>query len=195
MNRYIMKRLSDLNEIHTVQAATIFTDCTMQYFKSMCTDREKFIRIYTKALVREKIWACVHCDEVVGIICYTSIEEELKLVTLKPFIKEFGLIKGYIAYSNLNKKPKELQSNEVYIEIIFTSEKYRRQGVATTMIEYIIDTRKEKTFTLEVTNVNKIALELYEKLGFIIVKRNKQPFAKQAGFKERFYMKKALSNK
>lgn len=80
--------------------------------------------------------------------------------------------------------------NEVYLEFVFTSENYRKQGVAITMLYHVFDTVPSNSYTLEVTDVNEKAIKLYEKLGFVITERNKQPFAKQVGFNERLYMKR-----
>ena len=190
MNKYVMKRLSELGEVHALQAATIFTDCVIQYFKTICKDREHFTTVLLKALVREQLWVCVLENEVVGLIVYTTLEEKVKVVRLEVLKKEFGFIKGHIAYSNLTAKPKKLQPQEVYLEFVFTSENYRKQGVATTMLYHVFDTVPSNSYTLEVTDVNEKAIKLYEKLGFIVTERNKQPFAKQVGFNERLYMKR-----
>lgn len=189
MEPYKMVRLSELGEEQAIESATIFADCLMEYFKSICKDRDKFIKTFTQALVREKIWTCVLKDEVVGIIAYTKKSDTEKIVDFKPLRENFGVMKGYIAYNNLVRMPSYLERDEIYLEIVLTHEKYRRRGVATTMIEYVRDKTTSQVYTLDVMEDNKGAIRLYEGLGFKVVQRKKPLFVRQEASERTLYMK------
>ncbi len=60
------------------------------------------------------------------------------------------------------------------LEYLFVDEKHRKKGIATKLINSIVDKENIKRIILEVSDSNKKALSLYKKFGFIIVnKRNK----------------------
>ena len=82
-----------------------------------------------------------------------------------------GIIVGYAGLWHI--------VNEGQITNIAVSEKYRRRGVASKLVEALIDMAREKEMiglTLEVRVSNIAALNLYEKYGF-----------KSEGIRKRYY--------
>ena len=78
-------------------------------------------------------------------------------------------IKGAIFFEEIYEK--------VDIDYVIVNNNYRRKGVASKLLEYLIDYCKEKSIsniTLEVNENNIAAINLYKKHGFIVVsKRDK----------------------
>jgi ribosomal protein S18 acetylase RimI-like enzyme len=55
------------------------------------------------------------------------------------------------------------------IEFVATSDRYRGQGVATTIINHIINTTPYKEYALEVADTNTNAVKLYENWALLIL--------------------------
>lgn len=56
--------------------------------------------------------------------------------------------------------------DDVHITNIVTNKHYRNQGIATQLLEEIVNTIKDKPLTLEVRSSNFPAIHLYEKFNF-----------------------------
>ena len=62
--------------------------------------------------------------------------------------------------------------NRFEIDYIVVDSKYRRQGIASKLLEYLINMNPEN-ITLEVRENNNSAINLYKKYGFEIVSKRK----------------------
>ena len=96
-------------------------------------------------------------------------------------------IAGYIAYYR-----NDFSSRIAYITMIVVKERYKKKGIATLMLKYVINDCAKNSFNtirLEVNNENKSAISLYEKFGF--------KFEKSAGEQSSYYklIIKSESNK
>lgn len=84
-------------------------------------------------------------------------------ITINPFNKilvymDGNTILGFIDYSKMYEN--------MEINYIFVIEQYRNKGIASKLLEYIIDNNDFSNITLEV-NINNInAIKLYEKYNF-----------------------------
>ena len=76
-----------------------------------------------------------------------------------------------------------------YIEFVAVAERWRRQGIATGLVEGVIAQTPYTDFELEVTDVNTAARDCYRKVGFVDVGRKKEMFGRINGFRERIYMR------
>lgn len=193
MNNFIVRNLSEVNDNHFQQAVRVFVDSFFKYLKYLSSDKEKFIRVFSAFFVKEHFFVCLLDNRVVGIIAYSTSGRHCQNVDKKLLFKEFGRIKGYFLYSTLAKKPIPIAGNQAYIEDVATDEAARGKGVATRMMEHLMQTLQFEEYTLEVVDTNTSAIRVYEKLGFKTFLRKKQRlFRKMAGFNERLYMKKQL---
>ena len=63
---------------------------------------------------------------------------------------------------------KESYDDEIYIEAVLTTPKYRGQGIATQLLKYVISTHAHEKWGLncDYDNNNNKARHLYHKLGF-----------------------------
>ena len=87
-------------------------------------------------------------------------------VTLNPFNKVIGYyindtLVGFLDYSVMYEK--------IEINYIFIINEYRRKGIASNLIKYVIDNYDFENITLEVNVNNTNAINLYKKLGFKII--------------------------
>lgn len=82
-------------------------------------------------------------------------------------------VAGYIGSQNI--------VGEVYIDNICTTPKYRKQGIATALLDEVISYSKKceaEFITLEVRESNTPAISLYEKFGFDKVGLRKNYYTK-----------------
>jgi ribosomal-protein-alanine N-acetyltransferase len=55
---------------------------------------------------------------------------------------------------------------ELHINTLAVARTHRRQGIATRLVRFVLDTTRVERATLEVRRSNAAAINLYEKLGF-----------------------------
>ena len=74
-------------------------------------------------------------------------------------------VRGVIVYTHIYDRAE--------IEYICVLDKYRKQGIGTSLIKYIEDNKDIKNITLEVKKSNEIAINFYKKNGFRIAATRK----------------------
>lgn len=65
--------------------------------------------------------------------------------------------------------PRNISGRETYVMNFYTLPKWRKQGIATKLMEEIIAFTKEKGIKLMQLHTTEIARKTYEKIGFILV--------------------------
>ena len=102
------------------------------------------------------------------MIKYLSVKEIMgKKITNNPFSKCLGYFEnneiiGFLDFSVIYEK---IEINDIYV-----SEEYRNLGIASKLLEYMINSIEEiDNITLEVRVDNEIAINLYKKFGFEII--------------------------
>lgn len=107
-----------------------------------------------------------------------------------------GRLKGRLLYPFLQREFHSrihIGDNEGYIEAVATDPQFRGMGVATGLLNHVMNVTPYEIFSLEVMDTNATAIQLYEKQGFVIYKIKKQRFfRKLLGFNARYYMRKAV---
>ncbi len=118
---------------------------------------------------------------------------------LRTIISVYGLLGGIKKAIGLSLLKHKTKPNEIYIEAVAVNELCRGKGIGTKLLDALFVFSKEKgykTITLEVIDTNLRAIELYEKIGFKIVKqKNISPINKLIdwSFNEVFLMKKNIN--
>lgn len=87
-----------------------------------------------------------------------------------------GAICGFAVLNNINKPENPFMFARTYPDVdeFCVAKEYRRQGIATEMIDYIKSYAKEKGFQrleLNMWEFNEAALEFYESVGFQTYRR------------------------
>ncbi|MCI5703253.1 MAG: GNAT family N-acetyltransferase [Erysipelotrichaceae bacterium] len=106
---------------------------------------------------------------------YIIDEAELKKIS-KVYLKDDKII-GYISY--------QIMYERAELNYIFVKEEERKKGVASKMLEYMLNNLKEEcieTIDLEVNSLNKKAINLYQKYGFKTVSIRKKYYDGIDGF-------------
>ncbi|MCI8507453.1 MAG: GNAT family N-acetyltransferase, partial [Lachnospiraceae bacterium] len=76
-----------------------------------------------------------------------------------------------------------------YIEFVAVRKKYRKQGIATTMLKESMLLTNYQDFVLDVTDINNSAIRCYTNIGFIEFERVPEKHGKQKGFTEKIFMR------
>ena len=106
---------------------------------------------------------------------YIIDEAELKKIS-KVYLKDDKII-GYISY--------QIMYERAELNYIFVKEEERKKGIASKMLEYMLNNIKEEnieTIDLEVNSLNKKAINLYQKYGFKTVNIRKKYYNGIDGF-------------
>lgn len=161
------------------------------HFKHLRTTESK-VKAILKEILKIEDFVVIELDRVI-VGCLGISKGNQRLVTLQSDVykNELGLIKGFIANKMLNTiigKPMNLKDKEGYIEFVTVLDDYRRQGLTTQLIEWVIHSGEYTRLILDVTDDNQKAINLYQKIGFVEFDRKKEFFSKQAGFEYQIYM-------
>ena len=106
---------------------------------------------------------------------YIIDEAELKKIS-KVYLRDDKII-GYISY--------QIMYERAELNYIFVKEEERKKGIASKMLEYMLNNLKEEcieTIDLEVNSLNKKAINLYQKYGFKTVNIRKKYYNGIDGF-------------
>jgi len=152
-----------------------FYDAGLRHFSK---DKSKIIEAFTPMFPIEYFFVALIDNEIVGITACLGKGNICLNIDKKRFIKYFGILMGFMAYS-INKKyiknlPVHTMDNETaVVEYVVTDPKYRGKGVASALIKHIFELPEYKHFLIEVADTNPGAFELYKKLGFKETHRKK----------------------
>ncbi|MEK4304370.1 MULTISPECIES: GNAT family N-acetyltransferase [Oceanobacillus] len=187
-----VKQMKDFNSDVRKEAAEVFVDGYKKELGFFSKDRKKLVDAFQKMLHPEVFYLATLNSEIVGLLaCSDNKARGLNIdrTTLK---EHFGLVKGNLGYhfmkDDFNKKL-PYEDDTGYIECVATSVKARGKGVSTALFKHVLYHTAYQRFILEVIDTNKIAYQMYVKLGFIDMERKKERFSSFKGFKERIYMK------
>lgn len=182
---------------HESNAVDLFLNALGDKFYPILGKR-KARQLLELSIYHENCFFAESDSELLGILAFQVNEMNFINPSFKKIISVYGILGGVlkaIALSMLGYKSKD---NEIYIEAIVVSKFARGQGIGTKLLDAIFQFAREKeykTVSLQVIDTNSKAKELYERLGFRVVKRIKTwPINKIIGwsFREVFLMKKNI---
>ena len=110
-----------------------------------------------------------------------------KLSNFNTSVKEIGVYTKYYGYVDNDSIVGFLSFDFIYdraeINYIFVEEKYRKKGIATKLLNHMLDicNNECKNITLEVKESNKSAIKFYLKNGFIEVARREKYYQDEDG--------------
>ena len=161
-------------------------------FSILCKDNQKVADAMAAGLNMEKFYVADRKGTIAGVLaisdCNGRAEKEEK-ASLK---KQFGFFKGVIAAFVLKEefeKQLEYPITTGYLEFVAVRKKYRKQGIATAMIQESMLLTKYQDFVLDVTDINTNAIKCYTRIGFEEFKRIPEKHGKQKGFNEKIFMR------
>jgi ribosomal protein S18 acetylase RimI-like enzyme len=137
---------------------------------------DKLMKAFNHMFIVDNFYVCIINNEIAGMMACLDKKQYCIKHSKKILIKNLGLIKGLMANMiikmHFTKYPKytiEIGEETGSIEYVVTNTKYRKKGIATSIMNYIFSLNMYKDYILEVTDVNENAINVYKKLGFQVV--------------------------
>ena len=191
-----IKKANSLNDDIRETIGEIFVDAFFDSaLKYISKNKEHLIKIFAPMFVLEHFYVAVVESKIAGIIACNDRNNSCVNIKKNIIVKYIGKFKGFFIYhiiknsfSNYSKKFK-INTNEktAVIEILATNSKFRRMGIASSLMDYVIAFPDFNHYVLEVIDINKNAIELYKKYGFKETHRKK--FNQSKEFDYFVYMK------
>ncbi len=195
---YSIKNLNDLDEADTMAVSRIFVESFGYMFGKFSKDTEALIECFDKSFIADMIYVALDGDKVIGFIAPSSNKGRVVNINKKEFCNNFGKVRGSIFSWQLKMimgKPAVKEDNQCYIDFVATHKDYKRKGVATELFKYIHQHLAFDEFNLEVLTTNPGAQKLYEKLGYQVVKIDKNIMTRSQGLGDLVIMKLKCNKK
>ena len=150
----------------------IFAQGFYQWFKYFSKDINCLAKSFENIFIWEKFYFAIIEDHVCGMAAITDGDSPSIKLSQRKMIQNLGIYKGCLAYFILksmlqnHKYPFPITKETSSIEFVAVSENFRRQGVATNLLQHIISITDQKRYILEVADTNLPAVLSYKKIGF-----------------------------
>lgn len=161
-------------------------------FSVLCKDTQKVADAIAAGLNMEKFYVADIKGYIVGVLAISDCTGRAARVDKTSLKKHFGFLKGMIGAFVLKEEFEgqlEYPITTGYIEFVAVRKKYRKQGIATTMLQESMLLAHYQYFVLDVTDINSNAIKCYTNIGFEEFKRISEKHGKQKGFNEKIFMR------
>ncbi|MDR0387751.1 MAG: GNAT family N-acetyltransferase [Treponema sp.] len=192
-----IKPAKDLNDNTREKISELFVEAFGKELKIISKDTNKLIKAFSHMFVLDYFYVGIIDNKIAGMMACADKEHYCINHDRKILIKNLGILKGLLAdiiftkyFNKYPKYPVEIDEQTGSIEFVATNKKYRKTGIASSIMEYIFLLDTYKKYILEVADTNEQAFRLYKKLGYKEVHRIKQKYAKSIGINYLVYMVK-----
>ena len=161
-------------------------------FSVLCKDTQKVADAIAAGLNMEKFYVADIKGYIVGVLAISDCTGRAARVDKTSLKKHFGFLKGMIGAFVLKEEFEgqlEYPIATGYREFVAVRKKYRKQGIATTMLQESMLLAHYQYFVLDVTDINSNAIKCYTNIGFEEFKRISEKHGKQKGFNEKIFMR------
>lgn len=170
------------------QMAEIFAEGFAQWLVYFSKDKNILAKAFAHMFVLDQFYVAMVDNKVAGMTACTDGNSLSVRLNKNELRKHLGFIKGIMAGIFLKKEfespYKDFPPKTGSIEFVGTASEFRGKGVASQMIQHIIQNTPYHDYLIEeVADTNIPAMRLYEKLGFKEYKRKSIPekIAKENG--------------
>ena len=188
-----------LPENYKSSAADLFLNALGEKFIPILGEKNKAKQLLELSINQDNCFSVENESELLGFLAFQINETTFLSPSLTTIISVYGVFGGILKAIGLSMLGHKTESSEIYIEAVAVSELARGKGIGTKLFDAIFQLANEKgykTITLQVIDINPRAKELYERIGFKVVKQSKTwPLNKLIGwpFNEVFLMKKDIN--
>lgn len=187
-----MVHIRKASEIDRDNVALCIAEGFEKDFSILCKDNQKVADAIALGLNMEKFYVADVDGNVAGVLAISDCNGRAAKVEKVSLKKQLGLFKGIIGAFVLKEefeKQLEYPVTTGYIEFVAVRKKYRKQGIASTMLRESMLLTNYQDFVLDVTDINEKAIRCYSSIGFEEFKRIPEKHGKQKGFNEKIYMR------
>ena len=161
-------------QLSEIELVAIFLSNQFQKgFERLHIKQNKIIEVLARAMKREQCFIAVLDEQLIGIITYSTVEQASFEISFKQVRNILGPVKALLFYWSMVNSNLFIKSNQIYLNSLAVDPLFRHQGVATSLIQFIMNKTLAHDYLLEVVAENIAAINLYEKLGFKIISRKK----------------------
>ncbi|MGN7942326.1 GNAT family N-acetyltransferase [Virgibacillus sp. 6R] len=162
------------------QMAEIFAEGFAQWLVYFSKDKNILAKAFAHMFVLDQFYVAMVDNKVAGMTACTDGNTLSVRLNKNELRKYLGFIKGSMAGIFLKKEfeapYKDFPTKTGSIEFVGTASEFRGKGVASQMIQHIIQNTPYHHYLIEeVADTNIPAMRLYEKLGFKEYKRKPIP--------------------
>ena len=157
-------------------ASGLFLSALAEKFVPILGDGPKATKLIRSSIVTSSCFSALENNKLLGVLAVQTENQNFINPGFKGLSTHYGfwgtIVNGF-ALHLLQHKPKP---EELHVEGIAVVDDARGKGVGTKLFEELMSfarTQSFKKITLEVIDTNPRALQLYERLGFTIIKRSK----------------------
>ena len=171
--------------------ASVIAEAYRHEFSTLSRDMDGITAALTPAVEVDRFFVADRDGDVIGAIACSDYTGRAMRATGADWRRHLGWVRGELAARILIPQwtsQLAYPADTAYIEFVAVTERARRQGIATQLVEGVIAQTHYTEFELEVTDVNVAARDCYRKIGFVDVGRKKEKFGRVKGFRERIYM-------
>jgi ribosomal protein S18 acetylase RimI-like enzyme len=190
-----IKLAKDMSGNINEKISALFVEAFGKELKIISKDTNKLVKAFAHMFVIDYFYVAIIDNEIAGMMVCVDKDHYCINHNKKTLIENLGLIKGLLAnmifkkyFNKYPKYPIEINEKTGSIEFVATNNKYRRMGIAASIMEYIFSLNMYEKYILEVADKNEKAFNLYKKLGFMEIYRIRQKFQKQIGINYLVYM-------
>ena len=161
-------------------------------FSMLWKDHQKVATAIEPGLNMERFYVADIKGNIAGVMAISDCNGRAARVEKASLKKYFGFFNGIIGTLVLKEEFERQLAFPVtagYIEFVTVRKKYRRQGIAATMLKESMSLTNYRDFVLDVTDINNDAIKCYMSIGFEEFKRIPEKHGKQKGFNERIFMR------
>jgi ribosomal protein S18 acetylase RimI-like enzyme len=190
-----IKSAKAMNENINEKISELFVEAFGKDLKIISKDKNKLVKAFSHMFVTDYFYIGIIDNEIAGMMVCIDKEHYCIKHDKKILMKHLGFVKGILAnmifkkyFNKYPKYPVEIDERTGSIEFVGTNMKYRKTGVASSIMEYIFSLNLYDKYILEVADTNEQAYNLYKKLGYKELHKVKQKFSKYIGINYLVYM-------
>lgn len=182
---YQIKRVED-DEISKV--AVFLIEQFKEEFSKLAVEKEILVELFSQAMRTEQCFIATTYKKVIGLITYSTADHASFEISMRELKNMMGW-KSLRFHCDVMKGRRILSEDQIYLNTLAVHSQYRRQGVATTLLNFLMNEIDAREYLLEVLCTNFEALHLYQRFGFQMTITKKQELLSKLRLTKRISMK------
>lgn len=185
--------IKQVEEYEKSRVSVFLVEQLKDEFSTLSVEKELLIELFSRAMQIEQCFIAIDSHEIIGLITYSTIQQASFEISLKE-VKNIMGWKSLRFYFDMMQGEKRIGGHQIYINTLVVHSKYRRQGVGTKLLKFLVHEIKGSEYLLDVLSTNQKALRLYQGFGFKTIVTKKQKFLLQLKLIRRISMKYISDN-